>query len=104
MLLLDVQCNTVETELARGRADLAAARMNEAVALLATARALPLSRRIDCIHAEATLADVRGERAKALERINAALALQEQLDRTDRTLPLAALACPGPLPARRAPA
>jgi len=85
VLLLDVQCNTVETELARGRADLAAARMNEAVALLATARALPLSRRIDCIHAEATLADVRGERAKALERINAALALQEQLDRTDRT-------------------
>ena len=85
VLLLDVQCNTVETELARGRPDLAAARMNEAVALLATVRALPPSRRIDCIHAEATLADVRGERAKALERINLALALQEQLDRTDRT-------------------
>ena len=85
ILLLTVQCNTVETELARGRPELAAARMREADALLLTTRDVPVPQRIDCIHAEATLADVRGEKLKALERINAALALQETLDRTDRT-------------------
>jgi eukaryotic-like serine/threonine-protein kinase len=83
VLLLSVQCSTVETELAQGSLERATARMSEARALLAHTRGVPATERVDCIHAEATLADARGERAMALEHINAAIALQEQLDRTD---------------------
>jgi tetratricopeptide (TPR) repeat protein len=53
--------------------------------LLAHTDSVPVAERIDCIHAEATLADARGDRATAVERINQAIALQEQLDRTDLT-------------------
>jgi tetratricopeptide (TPR) repeat protein len=38
-----------------------------------------------CVHAEATLADARGDRAAAVERIEAAIAMQEQEDRTSPT-------------------
>jgi serine/threonine-protein kinase len=85
VLLLNVQCNTVETELARGRIDLAERRMSEARSLLASTREVPPTRRIDCIHADATLADARGDKNAAVERIEAAIALQEQGDRTDST-------------------
>jgi eukaryotic-like serine/threonine-protein kinase len=51
--------------------------------LLAHTDHVPMTERIDCIHAEATLADARGDRATAVERINQAILLQEQLDRTD---------------------
>lgn len=85
LLLLNVQCNTVETELAGGRLDRAEQRMSEARVLLARTREVPPERRIDCIHADATLADARGDRITAVERIEAAIALQERGDRTDRT-------------------
>jgi tetratricopeptide (TPR) repeat protein len=80
-----VQCNTVETELAQGSLQRATGRMSEARNLLAHTDNVPLAERIDCIHAEATLADARGDRATAVERISQAIALQEQLDRTDST-------------------
>jgi len=85
VLLLSVQCNTVETELAQGSFERAAGRMSEARALLAHTDRVPIAERIDCIHAEATLADARGDRAAAVDRINQAIVLQEQLDRTDQT-------------------
>jgi serine/threonine-protein kinase len=85
VLLLSVQCNTVETELAQGNFASAAERMKEARALLASVPRVPPGERIDCIHAEATLADMRGDHATAVERINQALALQEQLDPTDQS-------------------
>jgi tetratricopeptide (TPR) repeat protein len=85
VLLIDVQCNMVETELDKGRLDRAEKLMNEARVLLANTRDVPLKRRIDCIHADATLADARGDRAMAVERIEAAISLQERGDRTDRT-------------------
>jgi serine/threonine-protein kinase len=85
VLLLSVQCNTVETELAQGSLERAIGRMSEARTLLAHTGGVPAAERIDCIHAEATLADARGDRATAVERINQAIALQEQLDRTDLT-------------------
>jgi tetratricopeptide (TPR) repeat protein len=59
--------------------------MAEARILLAHTDHVPMSERIDCIHAEATLADARGDRATAVERINQAIALQERLDLTDLT-------------------
>src|SRR6202035_909948 len=80
-LLIDVQCNMVETELDKGRLDRAEKLMNEARVLLANTRDVPLKRRIDCIHADATLADARGDRAMAVERIEAAISLQERGDR-----------------------
>src|SRR5215831_12276698 len=85
VLLLSVQCNTVETELAQGRLERATGRMSEARTLLAHTDSVPVAERIDCMHAEATLADAHGDRATAVERINQAIALQEQLDRTDLT-------------------
>jgi serine/threonine-protein kinase len=85
VLLIDIQCNMVETELDKGRIDRAQQHMNEARTLLANTRNVQLKPRIDCIHAEATLADARGDRATAVERIETAIALQERADRTDRT-------------------
>ncbi len=85
VLLIDVQCNTVETELAMGRLDRAEQRMDEARALLARTPQTPLSKRIVCVHAEATLADARGDRGTAVERIETAIAMQEREDRTSAT-------------------
>jgi tetratricopeptide (TPR) repeat protein len=85
VLLLDVQCNTVETELAMGRLDRAEQRMAEARTLLARTPKTPLSKRIVCVHAEATLADARGDRTTAVERIETAIAMQEREDRTSPT-------------------
>jgi tetratricopeptide (TPR) repeat protein len=85
VLLITAQCNTVETELAAGRLDRAQQRMSEARALLARTPKTPLDRRIVCVHAEATLADARGDTATAVERIETAIALQERGDRTDLT-------------------
>jgi serine/threonine protein kinase/tetratricopeptide (TPR) repeat protein len=85
LLLLSVQCNTVETDLVQGNFERAEQRMREARSLQARTLRLPDSARIDCIHAEATLADARGDSATAVERINQALSWQERLDRTDQT-------------------
>jgi len=85
VLLLSVQCSTIETELTQGNFARATARMSEARALLAHTDNVPIAERIDCIHAEATLADARGDHSTAVERIEQAIALQEQVDRTDLT-------------------
>ena len=84
-LLVIVQCNTVETELARGRLDRASERLREARTLLAARARPPPGEVIDCMHAEATLANARGDHAGAVERINRAIGLQERVDRTSRT-------------------
>ncbi len=85
VLLIDVQCNTVETELSMGRLDRAEQRMSEARVLLAHTPETPLRTRIVCVHAEATLADARGDRVAAVERIETAIAMQEREDRTSST-------------------
>jgi serine/threonine-protein kinase len=84
LLLADVQCNMVETELDKGHVDRAQEHLNEARALLARSSGAALQQRIVCLHADATLADARGDRTTAVERIEAAIALQERMDRTDR--------------------
>jgi tetratricopeptide (TPR) repeat protein len=75
----------VETELDKGRIDSAEQRMNEARALLALNPNAPMRQQIDCMHADATLADARGERTISVDRIEAAIALQERDDPTDRS-------------------
>ena len=82
LLLLKVQCNTVETELNGGHLDRAAERMAEIQGLLERTRRVPQELRITCVHADATLADARGDTATAIARIETAIALQEQVDRT----------------------
>jgi serine/threonine-protein kinase len=84
-LSIAVQCRTAESEIDKGRIEAADKRMKEALALLARAPKVEPGVRITCMDAEATLADAHGERAKAVERIEAAIALQERLDRTDQT-------------------
>jgi eukaryotic-like serine/threonine-protein kinase len=84
-LLLDVDCYLVDAEIDKTNLVGAQERMNEARALLATTPKAPMRGQVDCMHAEAALADARGDRATAVERIDAALALQEKIDRTDRT-------------------
>jgi eukaryotic-like serine/threonine-protein kinase len=85
VLLITIQCSAVDTELAAGRLDRARARLTEAQALLGGLMTVPISQRIDCMHAEATLADALGDNATAISQIERAIALQEQVDRTDLT-------------------
>jgi tetratricopeptide (TPR) repeat protein len=84
-LLADVDCYMVDAELDKTNLAGAQQRMNEARALLALAPKAPTRGQVDCMHAEATLADAHGDRAAAITRIDAAIALQEKIDRTDRT-------------------
>jgi eukaryotic-like serine/threonine-protein kinase len=84
-LLVDVDCYLVDAELDKTNLAGAQERMKEARALLANTPKIPMRGRVDCMHAEATLADARGDRATAVDRIDAAIALQEKIDRTDRT-------------------
>jgi eukaryotic-like serine/threonine-protein kinase len=83
-LLIDVDCYLVDAELDKTNLAGAQERMNEARTLLASTPKAPMRGQVGCMHAEATLADARGDRATAVERIDAALALQENIDRTDR--------------------
>jgi tetratricopeptide (TPR) repeat protein len=83
-LLIDVDCFLVDGELDKTNLAGAQARMNEARALLAATPSTPMRAQVDCLHAEASLADARGDRATAVERMDAALASQEKIDRTDR--------------------
>jgi tetratricopeptide (TPR) repeat protein len=84
-LLVDVDCFLVDGELDKTNLAGAQEHMNEARALLAGTSTIPIRAQVDCMHAEATLADARGDRTTAIERIDAAIALQEKIDRTDRT-------------------
>ena len=83
-LIIEVDCYLVETELDKGRIENAERRMNEVQALLAANPKLPMRQRIDCMHADATLADALGDRIASVNRIEAAIALQERDDPTDR--------------------
>ena len=83
-LIMEVDCNLVETELDKGRIGNAEQRMNEVRALLAANPRAPIRQRIHCMHADAILADARGDRTASVERIEAAIALQERDDPTDR--------------------
>jgi serine/threonine-protein kinase len=84
-LLIDVDCYLVDAEIDKTELSDAEQRMKQANALLAGMPKPPLRGQIDCMHAEAALADARGDRHTAMNRIDAALALQEGVDRTDRT-------------------
>jgi serine/threonine-protein kinase len=84
-LLIDVDCYMVDAEIDKTHLANAQERMDQAKSLLAATPRVPLRQQIDCMHAEAALADARGDRVTAVERIDAALALQERVDRTDRT-------------------
>ncbi|HVN44757.1 MAG TPA: serine/threonine-protein kinase [Steroidobacteraceae bacterium] len=84
VLLISVQCNAVETETDLGNIEGARRRMTEARTLLAHTAGIPMERRIECIHADATLADALGDRARAVDLIESAISLQESRDRTDR--------------------
>jgi eukaryotic-like serine/threonine-protein kinase len=85
LLLINVQCSAVDTEITGGRLDRGRARLAEARTLLGGLVTVPISQRIDCMHAEATLADAQGDSAAAIAQIQKAIALQEQMDRTDLT-------------------
>jgi hypothetical protein len=85
LLLINVQCSAVDTEIVAGRLEQARARLAEARSLLVGRLTVPLGQRIDCLHAEASLSDAQGDPAAALEQIHRAIALQERLDRTDLT-------------------
>lgn len=85
LLLIDVNCTAVEPELDQGRMGNAERRMDEARRLLSANPKAPAKDKIDCIDAEAGLADARGDRVAAVARMQEAIALQEQTDRTDRT-------------------
>jgi eukaryotic-like serine/threonine-protein kinase len=84
-LIMEVDCYLVETELDKGRIESAEQRMKEAQALLAANPKAPIRQRIDCMHADAILADARGDRIASVDRIEAAIALQERDDPTDRS-------------------
>jgi eukaryotic-like serine/threonine-protein kinase len=84
-LIAEVDCNMVETELDKDRIDDAEQLMNEARALLAANQKVPIRQQIDCMHADATLADARGDRNASVDRIEAAIALQARDDPTDRS-------------------
>jgi eukaryotic-like serine/threonine-protein kinase len=83
-LIIEVDCYLVETELDKGHLENAEQRMKEAQALLAAYPKAPMRQRIDCMHADAILADAHGDRIASLDRIEAAIALQERDDPTDR--------------------
>jgi serine/threonine protein kinase/tetratricopeptide (TPR) repeat protein len=83
-LVIEINCYLVETELDKGRIENAEKRLNEARALLADNPNAPMRQRIDCMHADATLADARGDRIASVDRIEAAIVLQERDDPTDR--------------------
>ncbi len=60
LLLAEVECDSVETEIAAGRTDRAAARMRDGMAALARGRP-PLDLTVDCLSARGSLADAQGD-------------------------------------------
>jgi serine/threonine-protein kinase len=76
--LANVQCNTVETEIALGRLDRAEARLAEGKDLLSRASGVSVGDRVDCLHAAASLSDAQGRTNDAIRDVESSAALLEQ--------------------------
>ena len=76
-LLAAVQCNTVETEIAAGRLEQAAARLKEGKEALTRVRRPKMNDVVDCVHAEGTLADATGDGPRATELVRRAIEMLE---------------------------
>ena len=81
-LLLNVQCNTVETELAAGRKVAARQRLAEARALLAGTPKPSAALRADCLRAEADFAKANGDLPAAIGFLERARRTLEDDNRT----------------------
>ncbi|MFT3953246.1 MAG: protein kinase [Piscinibacter sp.] len=82
-LIGHVSCNLVDTELDRGRPQLAREQARRGREALARVERPPIGSRIDCLRAEADLAQADGDLPRAIERFAAAATLVEaegQLD------------------------
>ena len=82
-LILQVQCNTVETELAAGRKAQAATRLDEGVSLLESLRDVPPADRANCLRARSELARADGDISAAIQHLEEARAVLEQDRNTD---------------------
>jgi eukaryotic-like serine/threonine-protein kinase len=81
-LIVEVQCNTVETELQAGRPTAAERRMAEARELIPGAPELPVLTRAACLRAEAEIARARDALPDALRHLEAARHLLRSAGRT----------------------
>ena len=77
LLLAEVECDTVETEIAAGHNEQAARRLKEGQAALGRGDP-PLDLVVDCLHAEASLTDAQGDLNRAAELIAQSVRLLEQ--------------------------
>ena len=82
-LILDVQCNTVETEVMAGRMDEARRRLEEARVLLARVASPPAALQADCLRSEAQFARGHDDLASAVRYLEDARAVLEADDRTE---------------------
>lgn len=82
LLLFQVQCNTVETELAAGRKAEALRRLDEAEHLLPVIRKVPALDRAACLRAKAEIARAGGDLSSTLEHLEEARGVLESNGRT----------------------
>jgi serine/threonine-protein kinase len=85
-LLADVECTVVRTEIDKGRYDPAEQHMRSARAALARAYQPDLTTQVDCLRAEAEIADARHDTDAAIQHLRRAQGLLEVSDAT-RGLP-----------------
>ncbi|MBS0388547.1 MAG: protein kinase, partial [Proteobacteria bacterium] len=76
-LLAEVQCDTVETEIAAGRMTEAAARLRDGQQALARLAAPDPSLSVECLHAAGSLADANGDTQRAIASVRQAVATLE---------------------------
>jgi tetratricopeptide (TPR) repeat protein len=77
-LLAEVQCDTVETEIAAGRMTEAAARLRDGQQALARLAAPDPSLAVECLHAAGSLADASGDTQRAIDNVRQAVATLER--------------------------
>jgi eukaryotic-like serine/threonine-protein kinase len=82
-LILDVHCNTVETEVMAGRQAAAQRRLEEARRLLARLESPPAGLRADCLRSEAQFARGNEDLTSAVRYLEEARGVLEADDRTD---------------------
>lgn len=82
LLLFNVQCNTVETELAAGRHAAAQQRLDEALSLLPVIPGVPPLDHAACLRARSDLARANGDLYRALEHMEEARRVLEKHGRT----------------------
>jgi len=81
-LVFQVQCNTVETELAAGRKAEAARRLDEALGLVTVIGDVPVLDHAACLRAQAEIASADGDVSGALEHLEKARGILEAGGRT----------------------